>query len=273
MIGLVLVVLAGCSTDGVLGPGGSGLRAPASLTSTTLDNAIELIWSDDSYQSNPTNFRHYTVWSSAYDLDAGVCLDPWSVEGTSVAPRFVVSAITNSIPRCFRVNGEALDGGVSAYSPIRFDTPRYGSAVLQLRAAQVAPLSAGFTFWRDLDGDQRTTRNELGWVGSESDPGIDLALDLIGGELLLTPVRPGVRILAWPTLVASLADIDLAPATGYGRNAVAAVAGSGYVIEMDGPDGYRRYGALRVIGQGPSFIYFEFAFQGDPGNPELLRAE
>lgn len=273
MIGAFLLALGGCSTDSVLGPGGSGLRPPASLTSTTLDNAIELMWSDDSYQSNPTQFRQYTVWSAGYDLDADICLEPWSVEGTTVAPRFVVSAISNSIPRCFRVNGESVDGGVSTYSPIRFDTPRYGSEVLELRAAQVAPLSAGFTFWRDLNGDQRTTRNELGWVGNESDPTIDLALDLVGGELLLTPVRDGVQILVWPTLVSSLADIDLAPAAGYTRNSVAAVAGSGYVVEMDGPDGFRRYGALRVIGQGATFIYFEFAFQGDPGNAELLRAE
>ncbi|MEO8478571.1 MAG: hypothetical protein ABI542_02985 [Gemmatimonadota bacterium] len=273
MIGVFLLAVAGCSTDGVLGPGGTGLRAPASLTSTTLDNAIELMWSDDSYQSNPVNFRQYTVWSAGYDLDAGLCLEPWSVEGTTVAPRFVVSALANSVPRCFRVNGESVDGGVSAYSPIRFDTPRYGSEVLELRAAQVAPLFAGFTFWRDLDADQRATRNELGWVGGESDPTIDLALDLVGGELLLTPVRAGVRILAWPTLVSTLADIDLAPATGYARNSVTVTAGSGYVIEMDGPDGFRRYGAIRVIGQGANFIYFEFAFQGDPGNPELLRAE
>lgn len=273
MIGLILLGLAGCSTEGVLGPGGSQLRAPASLTSTTLDNAIELAWSDDSYQSNPAQFRQYAVWSAGYDLDAGVCLEPWSIEGTTVAPRFLVAAVSNSIPRCFRVNGEALDGGVTDYSPIRYDTPRYGSGVLELRAAQVAPQSAGFTFWRDLDGDQRTIRTELGWVGSEADPDIDLALDLADGELWLTPVRDGVRILAWPTLVTSLADIDLAPANGYGRGSVAAVAGSGYVVEMDGPDGFRRYGALRVIGQGASFIYFEFAYQGDPGNPELLRIE
>jgi hypothetical protein len=40
---------------------------------------------------------------------------------------------------------------------------------------------------------------------------------------------------------------------------------------MDGPDGFPRYGALRVIGRGDDYLYLEYAFQGDPGNPELLR--
>lgn len=272
VMGLVAVTLLGCSTEGILGPGETVLRAPATLTSTSLDNAIELSWSDDSYISNPNQFRHYTVWSAAYDLDASTCLEPWSTEGTTVAPRFVVAALANSAPRCFRVNGESLDGGTSGYSPIRFDTPRYGSSVLTLRAAQVAPQSAGFTFWRDLNSDRKATRDELGWVGSEADPTIDLALDQVGPNLLLTPVRSDVRLLAWPTLVGSLAEIDAAPVGGYTRGSLVASPGTGFVVEMDGPDGYRRYGALRIIGRGENFLYFEFAFQGDPGNPELLRA-
>jgi hypothetical protein len=276
---LLLPCLLVACEQGVLvgpgpGPGGGVPPAPATLTSTTLDNAVELTWSDESYAWDPDRFLRYSVWSTVYDLDADRCLEPWDLEGTTVAPHFTVGALTNSEPRCFRISGETVDGRLTGYSPIRTDTPRYASAVLTLWAAQSRPAEAGFRFWRDLDGDRRTTRDELGWIESEALPSIDLALDADGaGGLWLTPVRSGVRILAWPTLVGALSDIDVAPLGGYGREALMAVPGTGYVVEIDGPDGFRRYGALRVVGRGNDYLYLEFAFQGDPGNPELLRAE
>lgn len=271
MLPLLLLGVVACETQ-VVSVGDGPLQAPRMLTSVTGDNVIELTWSDDSYQSDPDRFLRYTVWSAGYDLDADLCLEPWAVEGTTVAARFTAAALSNSRPRCFRVSAETTDGVVSGYSPIRTDTPRFGSDVLQLWAAQWRPTEAGFRFWRDLDGDQATTRDELGWILDEADPTIDLALDRSpSGELYLTPVRPGVRIRSWPTLVGSITDIDLAPLGGYGREAVVAVPGTGYVVEMDGPDGFPRYGALRVIGRGDDYLYLEYAFQGDPGNPELLR--
>ncbi|HPF60426.1 MAG TPA: hypothetical protein PLI93_00075 [Gemmatimonadales bacterium] len=273
---LLPLALAACE-QGILvgpGPGGGAIPAPSSLASTTLDQAVELTWADDSYTWDPARFLRYSVWSAAYDLDADRCLEPWDLEGTTVAPNFTVGALANSAPRCFRVNGETIDGALSPYSPIRADTPRFGSGVLTLWAAQVRPDLAGFRFWRDLDGDRWTTRDELGWIESESIASIDLALDRdAAGVLWLTPVRAGVRILTWPTVVSTLADIDVAPAGGYARASVEAISGAGYVVEMDGPDGFRRYGVLRVIGMGADRLFLEFAFQGDPGNPELLRVE
>ncbi len=269
----MMLLLSGCQVNGVIGGGEGPLVAPAQLSSVTRDNAVELSWSDESYQRDPDRFLQYTVWSAGYDLDIGVCVEPWLVEGTTVAPHFVVAALSNSVPRCFRVSAEASDGEVSGYSPIQTDTPRYGSDVVQLWATGARDDRAGFRFWRDLDQDQVARRDELGWVLDQADPTIDLAVDRASnGELYFTPVRAGVRILVWPTLVGSLADIDVAPASGYQRQAVAAVPGTGYVVEMDGPDGFARYGALRVIGRGDDYLYVEFAFQGDPGNPELLRA-
>lgn len=273
---LLLIPLAvmACQADQVLlpEPGGAALPAPASLQTTTLDNAIELTWADNSYDADPGRFDHYQVWSSDYDLDNNLCLQPWSLEGTSVAPRFVAAALVNSAPRCFRVNALTTDGVASAYSPVRFDTPRYASSVIRLYAAQVDSDSAGFSFWHDLNQDLATSRDELGWVESERLGDIDLVLDRdAGGQLFLTPVRPGVGIALWPTIVADLTDIDVAPAAGYGRDPIAVLSGDGYVVEMPGPDGFKRYGAMRVVAVEPGSILFEWSFQGDPGSPELLR--
>ena len=49
--------------------------------------------------------------------------------------------------------------------------------------------------------------------------------------------------------------------------------GFGYVFEMDGGDGFKRYGALRVTHVGQDFLIVDWAFQTDPGNPELLVSD
>ena len=46
--------------------------------------------------------------------------------------------------------------------------------------------------------------------------------------------------------------------------------GFGYVFEIDGGDGFVRYGAVRVTARGNDVPDLDWAFQTDPGNPELL---
>jgi hypothetical protein len=42
---------------------------------------------------------------------------------------------------------------------------------------------------------------------------------------------------------------------------------------MAGPDGFRRFGALRVVTVGQGLVIVDWAYQSDPGNLELLRAD
>jgi hypothetical protein len=273
MLPLIALFLAGCEQL-VIGPVGEPPPPPATLTSISLDGRIALSWSDESYQWSPSRFRLYRVWSAAYDLDSDRCLAPWSVEGTTVAPSFVVGALENGDPRCFRISAESVDGSESAPSPARFDTPRFEASNEVLFARQVDDAQAGFRFWRDLDGDERAVRAELGWVESGAGP-VDLAV-LRGndGALYFEPVRPGTRLRVWGNApITDLSEIDVAPVDGYTSDAIEAVAGWGYVVEMDGPDGWARYAAVRVTWAGSGHLIFEWAFQDDPGNPELLRVE
>ena len=85
------------------------LPTPTILTSTSLDGAVALVWSDNAYTSEPGNFQNYRVYSTGIrprrdSLDLRQC---WTLEGTTVAPEFLVGALTNGIPRCFsRDRGE-----------------------------------------------------------------------------------------------------------------------------------------------------------------------
>ena len=100
------------------------LARPASLTSTTLDRAVALAWSDNAYLGAPAAFSHYRIYGAHYDLDAGLCQSDWALEGTTVAPEFLVGALPNGVPRCFAVTAVSVEGYESLWSPIRDDTPR-----------------------------------------------------------------------------------------------------------------------------------------------------
>ena len=117
------MVVAGCQRNDLLVPA-VPLDAPASLTSISLDGAIDLSWSDNAYASDPGHFQWYRVYSTSYDLDHGLCGKTWSIEGTTVSAEFLVSALTNGVPRCFGVTAIGTDGSESLWSPLRQDTPR-----------------------------------------------------------------------------------------------------------------------------------------------------
>jgi hypothetical protein len=271
LIPVVLLVTAACSDKGN-GPG-TVLDAPSDLTSTSLDRAVALSWRDNAFQADPGNFRDYRVYSTSYDIDASPprCGTTWQLEGTTVAPEFLVGALANGVPRCFSVTAESVDGGESNRSPLRNDTPRPDTRNVLVYTFQSRSDSSGFRFWDD-DGDLVVQDSELGVVRSGSDTDVDFFVDRDpSGDVFLKPERVGTGVEFYAdTLVEDLTSIDFAAAQTYHTTPIQAVPGMGYVFEMREPDGFPRYGALRVTHVGQTFILFDWAFQTDPGNPELM---
>ncbi len=250
------------------------LQKPATLTSTTLNGAIALTWSDNAYTTDPAHFRIYRVYSTSYDLDLNICGTAWSLEGTTVAPEFVSGALSNGVPRCFAVSALSLEGFESLWSPLRSDTPRPDARNVVVYARQSQDAGSGFRFWRDLNGNGQADPAELGLVQSGSSLLNDFSVERdVAGDLFLTPVRSGTGVAVYGTApVADLTSIDYAPNITYGTGGIQALPGWGYVFESDGGDGFARYGAVRVTHVGQNFLILDWAFQTDHGNPELLRA-
>jgi hypothetical protein len=250
------------------------LEKPTTLTSTTLNGAIALTWSDNPYTSDPADFRIYRVYSTSYDLDLNLCGLNWSLEGTTVAPEFVSGALTNGIPRCFAVSAVSLEGFESLWSPLRSDTPRPDARNVVVYARQSQDAGSGFRFWRDLNGNGQADSGEIGLVQSGSSLQNDFSVERdVAGDLYLTPVRSGTGVAEYGSApVADLTNIDYAPNITYGTGGIQALPGWGYVFETDGGDGFARYGAVRVTHVGQNFLILDWAFQTDHGNPELLRA-
>ena len=251
------------------------LDVPASLFSISLNGAIHLEWDDNAYLTAPTRFKWYRIYSTDYNLDTGLCDTSWLLEGTTVAPEFLASAMTNGLPRCFGVTAVSREGHESLWSPLRQDTPRPDARNTLVFAYDEDTTRSGFRFWDDLNGDGRGQASELGRVQSGNLTSIDFRVyrDPTDSTLWLVPEFAGTRMQLYSTSpVADLTSIDLAPASGYSRNMIQAVPGYAYVFEIvEGTT--LHYGALRMTHVGRDYLIFDWSFQTDVGNPELqIRA-
>ncbi len=262
---------AACSSDST-GPGRTP-EAPDELTSTTLDGAVALTWSDNPFQSDPDIFEAYAVHSASYDLDADRC-GSWRLEGTTVAPEFVVGALTNGVPRCFYVSAVSIDGLESESSPLTHDTPRPDARNVAIFARQQQDAGAGFRFWEDLNGDGNVQRAELGRVVAGSSVAADFTVERdVSGALFLTPAVAGVEVALYGNApVEDLTSITVAPDAGYDPAGIEALPGWGYVFQIDDGGAFFSYGAVRVTHVGQNLLILDWAYQTDPGNPELRVA-
>ena len=251
------------------------LDAPASLSSISLNGAIHLEWDDNAYLADPNRFKWYRIYSTAYDLDTGLCDTDWLLEGTTIAAEFLSSALSNGVPRCFGISAVSREGYESLWSPLRQDTPRPDARNTLVFAYQEVTTKSGFRFWQDVNNDGLAQASELGRVQSGNLASIDFWIyrDPTDSTLWFVPEFSGTQMRLYSNApVADLTSIDFAPAGGYSRNMFQAVPGYAYVFEIvEGST--LRYGALRVSHVGRDYMIFDWSFQTDQGNPELqIRA-
>lgn len=277
--------VAACSHS-TTGPGTGKVPAtPTGLVSTSLNGAVALVWDDNAFAADPNNFQNYRVFSTGYTFGSdylnGQCGNTWRLEGTTVAPEFLVSALTNGVPHCFGVSAVSVDQVESPRSAPRNDTPRPEARNVVVSARQVQDASSGFRFWKDLNGDGQVQNNELGLVLSGSGADADFSVERDSHDsLFVLPRRSGVLLALYDSLpVADLTSIDLAPdptksrapTLDYSTLGADALPGVGYVFEMPGPGSSVLYGAIRPTHVGDRFLILEWSFQTDPNNPELRR--
>jgi hypothetical protein len=266
---LAAALTAACSDDNT-GPTGPAPEIPTNVVSTSLDGGVALFWDDNAFEADPARFQNYRVFSTSYDLDADRCGSSWRLEGTTVAPEFIVGALVNGDPRCFAVSAVNTEQVESARSSERNDTPRPEARNVVVYARQAQDAGSGFIFWDD-DGDEVVQDDELGVLANGSDPDVDFSVERDGsGRLFLTPVFPSTTVALYGNVpVGDLTSIDIAPINGYARPGLEAVPGWGYVFRMPGGDGRFRFGAVRTTHVGQNFLILDWAYQTDPENPEL----
>jgi hypothetical protein len=246
------------------------LPSPAALTSISLNGAIHLQWDDNAYRADPAGFSDYRVYSTGYDLDNNLCGTAWSLEGTTVGSSFLAANLVNGVPRCYAVSAITIEGFESLWSPLRYDTPRADGQDVLVYTSAGNPAQSGFRFFFDANNDGIAGPLELGIVGASSSGTMDFTVQPDGsGNLLITPQRAAVQVLGAGT-IHDLTDIDIAPVGGYARTGLVAAPRLGFVFEITGTP-FLSYGAIRVAAVGTNYVVFDWSYQTDAGNPELIR--
>ncbi|MGH7700514.1 MAG: hypothetical protein ACREMJ_08380 [Gemmatimonadales bacterium] len=246
------------------------LERPADLSGTSLNRAIHLLWTDNAFLTDPARFDWYRVYSASYERGQNLCGADWALEGTTVAPEFLVGALPNGVPRCYGVSAVSRRGYESLWSPLWQDTPRPDARNLIIFAFDDSAEASGFRFWQDLDNDGQLDDAELGLVvdGNRTDIDFWIYRDPADSSLWFQPEFTGTTMQVYGA-VGDLTDIDLAPSGGYGSGPVEAVPGYGYVFRIAEPSG-TRYAGIRVTHVGRRYLLFDWSLQTDPDNPELI---
>lgn len=239
------------------------LPAPLGLTSTSLNGAIHLRWSDNAVQAPGNRFDYYRVYSSDYSSAKGTCEEPWFFEGSTVSDAFLVGNLTNGISRCYAVSAISLDGHESTWSNARLDTPRLDAQGALVYVTETRPDSAAFVF------NDEVPKN-FGVVGASTRIDADFTLSRhLDGTVWLTPARVGSTARTYQaTSIANLNVIDRAPVAGYAASALEATPGIGNVFKLE-ESGGTHYAALRVQFVTRDFVVFDWSYQNGPGNAEL----
>ncbi len=242
-----LVLLAGCD-DHTAPRDTTPPAAPRGVRSVTGDGQATLSWLANT-ESDVIGYRVYEAPC------AGGPACPYDRVGSTTGTRFTVTGLANGVTRYFAVSAVDRSGNESALAPLSpeyiFDTPRpEGSQALT--NAQTAPATSGYDF-------------SAYSVRDKDDPSTDVYFTSSGGlaEMICPFVDTDIQDAGYAS---SLDAVDFAPSAGWSpTGTVELIVGHCYVVWTYD----NHYAKFRVTGLGGGQVVFDWAYQTDPGNPEL----
>ena len=247
-----LMLVAGCNDDEavVMPRDMTPPAAPRGLTSVTGDQAAYLSWLGNT-ESDVAGYRIYESTCSS----GPSC--PYDLVGTTAGTSFVVGGLNNGVTRFFAVAAYDHAGNESplSYEDV-FDTPRPEGFGRGLTNDVDGPSTAGYDFsafavrpWDDLQ--------------------TDIYFHSAGG--VLTMVAPFVDTDLQDAGYASTLDaVDFAPSSGWSPSGIVElIPGHCYVARVATGSSYN-YAKFRVTSVNAALVVFDWAYQIDPDNRELL---
>lgn len=220
--------------------------APANVYSVTGDTQVWLYW-DPNPESDVVQYRIYEG-----PCDSGPSC-PYTLIGSTTGLSFTVNGLVNGQTRFFAVAAVDRAGNESdlSYDTV-FDTPRPEGFGLYIASVQNDPDHAGYDFSRYA-------------VLPFDDQEVDILYTQGSGSLWFQAPFTDTDIQDMgPT--ASLDDIDWAPSGGWSPSGmVEAIPGHAYVVWTYD----NHFAKFRVVNASGTRAIVDWAYQVDPGNPEL----
>lgn len=242
---LVAIVVAGCNDDRVVSPTAPP-AAPRGLHSVTGDGAVTLAW----LANTEGDVQGYRIYESGC---SGGPQCPYDRTGATSATSFVVTGLANGTTHYFAVSAVDAGGRESAlsYEDV-FDTPRPAGTGLTLSNYLADSLHAGYDF-------------SAFTVRSYSSLLTDIYFGAGGGQYLMFAPFTDTQIQD-AGYATTLDAVDFAPNAGWSpTGTVELIPGHCYVV-WTGDDHYAKF---RVTSVAAAQVVVDWAYQTDPGNPEL----
>ena len=239
---------------------------PERLEAVALDDAVYIRWDDAPAAED--DFLAYRIYASA---EGGYFLI-----GETDSPGFVDFLAENGHTTTYFVTSLDDQGHESDGSEAVDCTPRLDYTGDIMYTHQDVPAASGFRF-------QETEDVQAVMAGDSEDRHFRLEADAQG--LWMIP-GPNARIFPesrWTTALkcgpgadADCESWERAPTSGYTSARVGLDPGHTYMFRVPGDDDETRFGALRatITGldqEGDELIVFDWAYQTQPGNPNLDR--
>ncbi len=249
---ILAIALSGCSDDEILIVNEIP-PAPQGVFSITGDNAVYIFWNAP-YEAD---LEEFFVYRSPEPIDS------FKVIGTVIADanpnldlvlhQFADNSVANGQTYYYAVASVDFAGQVSELSAENvFDTPRPEGTII-IPEISTDPTIAGL----DL-----STQSRVAW----NDPNADIYLDTVAGIFYInaTDTMTDLQDMGYTE---SFDDIGYAPVSGWSENGWAEIIlGHTYVIWTRD----FHYAKLRVTTITSNFVDFQWAYQLDQDNPELV---
>jgi hypothetical protein len=219
--------------------------APRGLYSTTGDGQVLLRW----LPNNERDLAGYRIYQSPC-ASGPDC--PYDRVGSTAAAQFAVTGLNNGVTRFYAVAAVDQAGNESPLSfEDIFDTPRpAGSTVLGNFVN--SPVGAGWDFSAFSSK-------------SSDDPATDIFFGYNGAvyQMFTKDVLTDIQDAGYAT---SLDAVDYAPDGGWSPSGTAELIPGHCYLVWTRDDHYAKF---RVTGLSPNVVSIDWAYQTDPGNPEL----
>lgn len=242
-----VTLLSGCNDDRVVTPRDTNPpAAPRGLYSVTGDEQATLRWLANT-ERDVAGYRVYMA------LCATGSNCPYDRVGTTTGTNFVVSGLGNGATRYFAVAAVDQAGNESdlTYETV-FDTPRPAGFGRALSNFLSSPGSAGYDFssYAVRAFDDASTDVFYGYNGSVA--------QMFASD--------GLTDIQDAGYASTLDAVDWAPSAGWSPSGtVELIAGHCYIV-WTRDDHYAKF---RVTSISSGQVVFDWAYQTDPGNPEL----
>ena len=238
---LILLIMAGCR---LVEPDTEPPAVPVGLTSITGDREVYLCW----YPNQEEDLGGYKVYRS---------LQPYGfyrLIAVVHSPYYVDEGLTNGVTYYYAVSAFDRAGNESDLTPeIVHDTPRPEGRGVILLDYRSYPSSSGFSF--ALEEPVHYSSNSCDIYYEYDD---DYGLHFMN-------VTDGTDIQDFG-YTESLDEINWAPESGWsGLGWVELIEGHSYIVWTRD----NHFAKFRVTELGEGFVKFDWAYQVDPGNPEL----